>query len=1025
MSDEPVSAIKAFIRALPDPQGAQSFWERLESIRPVDPDRDALLLSRLLTIAAYSPFLAEILLRHPEHIDWLRREADRVKTTEQLSEELARFVTGVIDADDRTRLARFKRRELLRIYLRDCLAIAGLTEVTEELSNLADVILSHALALAHREMTNLHGAPLTRDERGRIKNAELAIVALGKLGCRELNYASDIDLLFLYSGEGETAGRDQRPESVISNKEFFKAIAERVVRLIGSDAGEGAVYRIDLRLRPYGRDGELVWEIERAADYYSNKAQNWERQALIRARASAGSYRVVAQFLDLVRDSIFARDARARTLEDVRRAKEKIDRTQAMRAGGFNVKLGRGGIREIEFIAQALQLQHGGREPWVRTAHTLIVLARLAEKNHLTESERARLSAAYAFLRTLEHRLQMEHGAQTHTLPVGRERLNLVARRSGYLHKDDPAARLLADLEAHTSSVRAIYNRVFAEAGEPQAAPAGEGRNVEREVDDETGRLVKHAAAALSKLAGACDGPEVSKQSMPALSERDAEQVIVAGLPSAINPLRSLRNLTSWAESLATCAHDQVRPAGLYEQSWDWRELIKRLLATLGSQYLSHILVSRPALASALGGTLKSEEGYFDAMRAATGKEHGPAAKMDALRRTWYRLVISIGYEDMIGIAEREPCAGESEDFKSETSNFSPPTPGTRNSAPDFLLPAPDLRVNNLAQTALAEAALRLAVEIAFESLGVKADEPRAAGDDPSQAAGFAFTILGLGRLGHAGMDYGSDLDLLVVFDDAAAWPPPDVKGGALEGFHSPQEFYAKLTSEAVRALSSITREGLLYRVDLRLRPEGKNGPLAQGLSGLLAYLASRASAWEHSAYLKAREVVGDAGFGSRVRAAICEACFDAASRNESLKEELANMRARLESEKARKGRPNIKWGRGGMTDVYFVTRYLQLRDRVSFPTGQGTAALIAHLGGRGSLDAESARRLFEGYSFLRRLDHWMRLLLDRPTPVLPASNVALRDLARALRLSSAEEFERLLAAQMSAIRAVYDKVFE
>src|SRR6185503_8595122 len=269
-----------------------------------------------------------------------------------------------------------------------------------------------------------------------------------------------------------------------------------------------------------------------------------------------------------------------------------------------------------------------------------------------------------------------------------------------------------------------------------------------------------------------------------------------------------------------------------------------------------------------------------------------------------------------------------------------------------------------------------------------------------------------------------SDLDLLVVYDDTATWPPPRIEGDALKGFHTPQEFYAKLTSEVVRALSSITREGLLYRVDLRLRPEGKNGPLAQGLNSLLAYLTNRASAWEHSAYLKAREVAGDTEFGARVRAAICEACLDAASANVSLREELINMRARLESEKARKGRPNIKWGRGGMTDVYFITRYLQLRDRVRFPTEQGTAALIAHLGETGSLDDESARVLFEGYSFLRRLDHWMRLLLDRPTPFLPASNVALGDLARALACASVEEFEQQLVAHTSAIREVYDRVF-
>src|SRR4051794_14715592 len=188
MSDDRTSAIETFINALPDPQGARAFWERLQAVRKLDYNRESLPASRLLTIAAYSPFLAETLLRHPEHIEWLRRETesgfDRVKTREQLSDELARFLMRTFESDQRTCLARFKRRELLRIYLRDCMKVATLAEVTEELSHLADVILRHALALAYQEMTNRHGAPLMRDERGRIQTAEFAVVALGKLGCR-------------------------------------------------------------------------------------------------------------------------------------------------------------------------------------------------------------------------------------------------------------------------------------------------------------------------------------------------------------------------------------------------------------------------------------------------------------------------------------------------------------------------------------------------------------------------------------------------------------------------------------------------------------------------------------------------------------------------------------------------------------------------------------------------------------------------------------------------------------------------
>jgi glutamate-ammonia-ligase adenylyltransferase len=247
---------------------------------------------------------------------------------------------------------------------------------------------------------------------------------------------------------------------------------------------------------------------------------------------------------------------------------------------------------------------------------------------------------------------------------------------------------------------------------------------------------------------------------------------------------------------------------------------------------------------------------------------------------------------------------------------------------------------------------------------------------------------------------------------------------GALKKDELPHEFYARFTSELVRVLSSITREGILYRVDLRLRPEGKNGPLAQGLNALVAYLTSRASAWEHSAYLKAREVAGDLAFGARACQAISAACFEAAARNVHLKVELAEMRERIRAEKAGGAQVNVKWGQGGMTDVYFITRYLQLSRRIAYPPDEGTAALIRHLGERGALDAESVRDLFAGYTFLRRLDHWMRLLLDRPTPVLPTSHVALSDLARALGITSPQEFELQLAHHLTLIRAAYDRVF-
>jgi glutamate-ammonia-ligase adenylyltransferase len=995
--------IEAFIGSLPDPAGARTFLERLESSQPTYLNRMPLLLvSRLLIIASYSPFLGETLLLNPDHIEWLKRETERdlgrVKSAEQLSEELGRFSARVTAEDEPSRLARFKRRELLRIYLRDCLGLATLSELTEELSNLADVILTDALGAAHQEMVNRYGAPSARDQRGRIAQSEMAIVSLGKLGCRELNYASDVDLLFLYSGEGKTAGEAGRADSVIDNREFFRNVASRVVRMIGTASGEAPVYRVDLRLRPYGREGDLVWAVETAADYYRHRAHGWERQALIRARASAGSNAVVAAFFDRIRDVVFQPEPLPEALADVRRLKEKIDRQEAEKGRGFNVKLARGGIREIEFIAQALQLAYGGREPWVRSAQTLIVLARLAEKGYLSEPERSRLSSAYTFLRTVEHRLQMEHGVHTHTLPVGHERMELVARRSGYGGRPGPAAAFESDLQLHTSAVRAIYNRVFhqpAQTDEVSAAP----KTSDQYIDDETERLAKQAAAAAGLL----------------FTEASAtiEIAIADALPHCINPLRSLRNFTRWAESLATYAREETGAIVAISVPRKTR-LVDHLMVALSSQYLAQMIVSRPALAAAVADPqpARTKDDFLRVMKEAIDRAGDPAAKTDALRHVWYEQVVEIGYRDLAAI---EWSDGDEGDPSVRQAAGSSPSPQTSLSADSpgldkgrFTFHA-SLRDNNLEQTALAEASLHLAAEITLESLGLKADE------------GLHYAVLGLGRLGHTGMDYGSDLDLLVVFDDQAEW---ESSQAGTTG-RTPQEFYARLTSKLVQTLSSVTREGFVYRIDLRLRPDGGSGPLAPGLGSLLTYLGTRASAWEHSAYLKCREVAGDLAFGARVREAICDAAFDAAALNPSLGKELAHVRARLEREKARGSDRNIKWGPGGMTDVYFITRYLQLRERVHFPTELGTSALIAHLGESGHLDDHSAHVLFDGYGFLRTLDHWMRLLLDRPSPVLPSSHTALGDIARALGLDSVEELEREYTRHTGLIRGTYKKIFE
>jgi len=376
--------VESLFRDLPDQQAAERALERLrkENERSYQQLlKQPALLADVLALTAWSPLLATTLEQNPEYLPWLSRErADpRVRTCDELREALARFSLTNSSLNPQVLFARFRRRELLRTYLHDIRHSRTLVETMEELSNLADAILDYALSLARQDLDNRYGLPRRIDDRGRTATAEFCVIALGKLGSMELNYASDIDLVFLYSDDGTTAGTGERGE--VSNREYFVKLSETTARLVGQSGGEGAAYRVDLRLRPHGRDGALACSLQEAARYYLHTAQDWERQALIRSRAAAGSAELFTRFKEAVTPAVFRPDVSVSgALASVRLAKQKIDR-QVEKKSGYNVKLGRGGIREIEFIAQALQLAHGGRDEWLRVPHTLVSLGRLADRD--------------------------------------------------------------------------------------------------------------------------------------------------------------------------------------------------------------------------------------------------------------------------------------------------------------------------------------------------------------------------------------------------------------------------------------------------------------------------------------------------------------------------------------------------------------------------------------------------------------------------------------------------------------------
>jgi [glutamine synthetase] adenylyltransferase / [glutamine synthetase]-adenylyl-L-tyrosine phosphorylase len=960
--------VDSLVRGLPDEQGSRHFLERLANEQPRSYQKliaDRALLSDALALAAWSPLLATTLEQNPDYVSWLMRERSdtRVRNREQLKESLARFALTNSSLSPQVLLARFRRRELLRIYLHDVRRTQTLVETTEELSNLADAILDYALSLAHQDLDNKYGAPLRDDERGRIATAEFCIVALGKLGSCELNYASDIDLIFIYSGEGTTAGSSERGK--LSNREYFIKLSETISKLAGQPAGEGAAYRVDLRLRPHGRDGALACSLDEALKYYGKSAQTWELQALIRSRAAAGSSSLFSRFVAAVQPYIYRPDISIKdALASVRLAKQKIDRKIERSNEGFNVKLQRGGIREIEFIAQALQLAHGGRDEWLRVTHTVISLGRLADRNLITEQERSELSDGYVFLRTLEHRLQMEHGLQTHTVPQAQPQRSLVARRMGFaganaLHDFDSALTL------HTTNVRNAYDRVFADADE----------DIEKAKNDEP--LQSTSVESHGTVSGESRVLNAAARVFMAHLQPSA----MGGQPPNVETLgHLLREVAVASMNSHRAAMLTARVAASLDKSERLIEISEDNLVGLvslcgASDSLGEMLAGNPGLISSLG-TGKSRfrrKDYRAQLRASVDPEKSFSAELSALRREWSRLLIEIGAHDAVGaISSAE---------------------------------------SNRLQTELAVASINVACLVARREMvrryGRLAGGPRLA-------------ILALGRLASGGVDYGSDLDITVVYDSLVSSPVASL---------TPDEAYARLCELMIAALSSVTREGYLYRVDLRLRPNGKNGPLVTSSEGFLDYLKQRSAVWEWLAYVKLRAVAGDLELGRMIETHARHAIHEKAREVDSdeLRQETRRVRERLEKEKDRRrhqGDLDIKYSAGGMLDVYFAARYLQLRDDVADEgedrSTQATLERLEAAGSVGSLDYEA---LSQGYALLRAVDHQLRLIVGKLAALPSIDHPAFKEIARKLDYETASSLRETLIERMRAIRETYDRI--
>ena len=460
------SALPGLLGEAPDPDGALLLFERLiespDVVRLLD--QHNFLAHYAIVVFGHSRFLGDTLIQNPDLLASFLREKnlDRSFSQEEFHESLARFRARSSESDVALTLARFKRREYVRIMLRDVLKIAPLAETTAEISALADVLIEAALRDADSKLQRRHGTPQHLDALGRLVDTPFAVLALGKLGGNELNYSSDVDLLYIY-GDGE-----EPPRTPVSNREYFIRLAQHTTEILSRVTREGPAFRIDLRLRPQGGEGELAIRLSQALGYYSDTAHDWERQALIKLRHTAGDIGLAREFIRAVQPHVYTEKVNFAAIKTALVAREKMQkRRQLGKTLGeadatIDVKIDRGGIRDIEFLVQCLQRVYGGAEPWLRSGGTLFSLHKLHDKGHISGKEFHDLTSAYEFLRHLEHRLQLREGQQTHRLPTSESDCRVLQRAmEGYAPGEYRSGDLASVVRRRMSAVAEIYQRII------------------------------------------------------------------------------------------------------------------------------------------------------------------------------------------------------------------------------------------------------------------------------------------------------------------------------------------------------------------------------------------------------------------------------------------------------------------------------------------------------------------------------------------------------------------------------------
>ncbi len=971
------------LRGSPDPDRALNNLERWFSTVTSRYTHVQLLLrhptalSIFLNVCGVSQFFSDILVRNPEYFEILANPGVRglARSAASIYAELAAFCDRIVRVELKLEgLRRYKQREVLRIGTRDILGLADMPTTAREFSDLADASIQVCCRIALAQAREAGYAP----------NVRMAVIGMGKLGGQELNYSSDVDLMFVCDDpeEGDSQASRVLPSAI--------RLAELTVNHLSRNLQNGHLFRVDMRLRPEGRFGPLVRTLSSYRAYYESWAEPWELQALIKARCVAGDMRLGQHFIEMTRPFVYRRIPSGEVLRDIRHNKERMERKCEVEGQAHtNLKTGFGGIRDIEFTVQLLQLQHGGAKPMVRTPTTLDAIARLRRIGALNAQQARDFSDDYQFLRTVEHRLQILADRQTQTLPTDPDERRLLARRLGY--PDTEAFD--REYEVRTRRVRRHFEALFL-AGAPQADPADEWRALLEAVDTAAGKeaLVSRLAdlgfrepeRAHSFLSSAVVG---TRYGMPTAEERNILVAFGGQLLLACSQTGDPDAALAGVEALVAASPNAAAVLRMLARSPDLTERLCRLGA--GSPPLMRslarnlewldLLVSEEMLDPApksVDASLAELRGRLP--RPGKQASEGIAPRFwDALALYIRRERLRIGARDLWG---EIGIAGVGREL-----------------------------------SGLADAVLQALLDEARRV--VERDAP-----EEARVALATVAIMGLGKLGGEELGYGSDWDILVAYRLA--------EGASSRAAHDAANALVELILSAGQELR--TRDAAV-EVDARLRPEGRFGALARPVAEYEAYYEREALTWERQVLTRARWAAGDAETGRGYMEAVARVIYSAPLPDDRAAE-IQAMKRRMETErlKLEDRTRDIKLGHGGLSDIEFTAQFWQLRVGAEHPRVRVacTSEALYALADCGALRDPDAARLADAHALLSEVRNRLALLGVASTDRLPDDERRLHALAVGLGEPGGAEghpedlIVATLAARMAETRSIVDRVF-